>query len=118
MRQVLIDYARSRRAVKRGGNAIKLPLDEAIAIVPDRLEDILVMDEALNRLAQADARKGQVIELRFFGGMSIEETAVAAGISTATVSREQRMAEAWLQRQMLVQADLPRRRQPDAGSAG
>jgi RNA polymerase sigma-70 factor (ECF subfamily) len=102
MRQVLIDYARSRRAVKRGGTAIKLPLDEAIAIVPDRLGDILVMDEALNRLAQADARKSQVIELLYFGGLSYSEAAGVLGISEATLHRDLAFARSWLHRELAL----------------
>jgi RNA polymerase sigma factor (sigma-70 family) len=82
-----------------------------------RPAQLIALDDALQELEKLDPRKGHIIELRFFGGMSIEETAVAAGISTATVSREQRMAEAWLQRQMLIQAEQPRKR-PDAGLNG
>ena len=89
----------------------KVALDEAVSEAASRPAQLIALDDALRELEKLDPRKGQVIELRFFGGMSIEETAVAAGISTATVSREQRMAEAWLQRQMLVQADLPGKKQ-------
>jgi RNA polymerase sigma factor (TIGR02999 family) len=118
MRHILVDYARAKNSGKRGGGMQKVTLDLAVSEAASRPSQLIALDDALRELEKLDPRKGQIIELRFFGGMSIEETAVAAGISTATVSREQRMAEAWLQRQMLVQADLPGKPRPDSGRAG
>ena len=122
MRHILVDYARAKSSGKRGGGMQKVTFDRAVAEAASRPSQLIALDDALRELEKVDPRKSQIIELRFFGGMSIEETAVAAGSSTATVSREQRMAEAWLQRQMIVQADLPRKKQsntdPTAGSAG
>lgn len=100
MRHILIDHARSHRYAKRGGGARKVPLDEAAAINDQRAEDLLALDEALNTLAAIDPRKSQIIELRFFGGLSIEETAEAMKISPITITREWRSAKAWLRRQM------------------
>lgn len=117
MRHILVDYARAKSSGKRGGGMQQVTLDVAVSEAASRPAQLIALDDALRELERLDPRKGQIIELRFFGGMSIEETAVAAGISTSTVSREQRMAEAWLQRQMLVQADLPRKKQSDTGSA-
>jgi len=121
MRHILVDYARAKGSGKRGGGMQKVTFDQAVSEAASRPAQLIALDDALRELEKLDPRKGQIIELRFFGGMSIEETAVAAGISTATVSREQRMAEAWLQRQMLVQADLPRQKHsntdPTAGNA-
>jgi RNA polymerase sigma factor (TIGR02999 family) len=115
MRHILVDYARAKSSGKRGGGMQRVTLDEAVSEAASRPSQLIALDDALRELEKLDPRKGQIIELRFFGGMSIEETAVAAGISIATVSREQRMAEAWLQRQMLVQADrLPRESSSDS----
>jgi RNA polymerase sigma-70 factor, ECF subfamily len=100
MRQVLVDYCRAHKAVKRGGGAVPVTLDEMAAFSPSRLPDILEVDEALTRLAQVDERKVKVIELRYFGGMSREEIATACGLTIATVKRDLRMAEAWLRREL------------------
>ncbi len=100
MRQVLVDHARSAAAEKRGGDAVKVPLNELIAAHPARRQEFLALDEALERLARFSPRKAQVIELRHFGGLNVEETAETLGVSIATVSREQRMAEAWLSQAM------------------
>ena len=118
MRHILVDYARAKGSGKRGGGMQKVTLDRAVSEAASRPSQLIALDDALRELEKLDPRKCQIIELRFFGGMSIEETAVAAGISTSTVSREQRMAEAWLQRQMVVRADLPREKQSDTGSVG
>jgi RNA polymerase sigma factor (TIGR02999 family) len=117
MRHILVDHARAKGSEKRGGGVQKVALDEAVSESASRPAQLIALDDALQELERLDPRKGQIIELRFFGGMSIEETAVATGISTSTVSREQRMSEAWLQRQMLIQADQPRKG-PDAGLNG
>lgn len=100
MRQVLVDHARSAAAEKRGGGAVKLPLNELIAAQPTHTQEFLALDEALEKLARWSPRKAQVIELRHFGGFNVEETAETLGVSIATVSREQRMAEAWLSQAM------------------
>src|SRR5215475_249161 len=100
MRQILVDHARRRQSAKRGSAAQNLPLDEAVSFSPERGRDIEQLDDALTALAAIDQRKAKVIELRFFGGLSTAETAQALGISIATVGREQRMAEAWLHREM------------------
>jgi RNA polymerase sigma factor (TIGR02999 family) len=100
MRQVLVDHARRRRSAKRGSGAEKVSIEEAVSFAPGRGRDIEALDDALNALAEIDPRKAKVIELRFFGGFSIVETAQALEISVATVGREQRMAEAWLHREV------------------
>jgi RNA polymerase sigma factor (TIGR02999 family) len=100
MRQILVDHARKRRSAKRGSGAEKVSIEDAICFSPARGRDIEALDDALNALAVIDARKAKVIELRFFGGFSVEETAQALDISVATVGREQRMAEAWLHREV------------------
>ena len=96
MRNILVDHARERRQLKRGGGARQVSLDDALAVSEDRAEDLVSLDEALRRLSAIDARKGRVVELRFFGGLSVEETAEALSISAVTVMREWRMAKAWL----------------------
>jgi RNA polymerase sigma factor (TIGR02999 family) len=100
MRQILVDHARRRHSAKRGSAVQNLPLDEAVSFSPERGRNIEQLDDALTALAAIDQRKAKVIELRFFGGLSTAETAQALGISVATVGREQRMAEAWLHREM------------------
>jgi RNA polymerase sigma factor (TIGR02999 family) len=100
MRQILVDNARRHRSGKRGGGAPKVPLTEALSFTPERSSDVIALDDALNALAEVDERKSKVIELRFFGGLSVEETAQALGVSVATIGREQRLAEAWLHREM------------------
>src|SRR5215216_2995404 len=100
MRQILIDHARSHRYAKRGGGAIKVELDEATAVAREQAADLIALDDALKTLAAMDPRKSQIVELRFFGGLSIEETAEALKISSPTVQREWRMAKAWLQNQL------------------
>ncbi|HET6842989.1 MAG TPA: sigma-70 family RNA polymerase sigma factor [Candidatus Angelobacter sp.] len=101
MRQILVDYARSRGREKRGGAMAFLPLDEALAMAPEQLShDVLALDEALNRLAAKDPRKTRIVELRFFGGLSNEETAEILQISPNTVMRHWSMAKAWLRREM------------------
>lgn len=100
MRRVLVDHARGRAAAKRGGGQPSTVMDDALAWCAQRNVDLIAMDDALSELAQLDARQAQVVELRFFGGLSVEETAAALDISTATVKREWRMARAWLYRRM------------------
>jgi RNA polymerase sigma-70 factor (ECF subfamily) len=98
MRQVLIDHARTRQYEKRGGNAVKISLDEAMIMSDERAGDLLALDAALKSLAEIDPRKSNVVELRFFGGMTIEETAEFLGVSFNTVVRDWEMARAWLYR--------------------
>jgi RNA polymerase sigma factor (TIGR02999 family) len=100
MRQILVDHARRRRSAKRGSGAEKISIEEAISFSPAAGPDMEQLDDALTALAAFDDRKAKVIELRFFGGFSLEEVAQALGISIATVVREQRMAEAWLHREV------------------
>ncbi|HYY57521.1 MAG TPA: sigma-70 family RNA polymerase sigma factor [Pyrinomonadaceae bacterium] len=96
MRRILIDHARGVRAAKRGSGGIKLSLDEALDLSDEKAGDLLALDEALRELAAVDPLKSRIVELRFFGGLSIEETAEALGIGPATVIRHWRMAKAWL----------------------
>jgi RNA polymerase sigma factor (TIGR02999 family) len=96
MRRVLVDEARKRQAQKRGGTVVRLSFEQALVISPDRDQELLALDEALERLTLVAPRKSRVVELRFFGGLSIEETAAALKISTDTVKREWRTAKLWL----------------------
>ncbi len=98
MRRILMDYAKAKHREKRGGGVRHATLDEALVVSEDRASDLVVIDEALTRLEALDARQAKVVELRFFGGLSVEETAEAMGISTPTVKREWAMAKAWLYR--------------------
>jgi RNA polymerase sigma-70 factor, ECF subfamily len=96
MRRILIDFARSRDYTKRGGGAVRVPLYEAGAAVVEPAVDLVALDQALTRLSKFDARKGKVVEMRFFGGMTVEETAEALQISPETVKRDWSVARAWL----------------------
>jgi RNA polymerase sigma-70 factor, ECF subfamily len=100
MRRILIDHARSHQYAKRGGGALKVSLDEAAAATEERAAELLAVDEALEKLTALDVRKGRIVELRFFGGLSLEETAEVMGISSPTVQREWRAAKAWLHRML------------------
>ncbi len=100
MRQILIDYARKHHAAKRGANSLTLTLDETIALPKQRNVPLVALDDALNGLAALDARQCQIVELRFFGGLSIDETSQVLGVSPATVKREWTTARAWLYREM------------------
>jgi RNA polymerase sigma-70 factor, ECF subfamily len=100
MRHILIDHARRHRYAKRGGGAVKVPLDEAMVSNDRRADELVALDDALKMLAALDPRKSKVIELRFFGGLTIEETADVLDISPITVTREWRSAKAWLRREM------------------
>lgn len=100
MRQVLVDYARARSAEKRGGGKQVLPLDEALAWAEERDIDLIALDEALQRLEKVDLRRSVIIELHFFGGLTIEQTAEVMDISDATVKRELRLGKAWLRREI------------------
>lgn len=96
MRRILVDHARATQADKRGGGAVPEPIDKRPVAVVDPAFELIALDRALTELAEADARQAQIIELRYFGGLSVYEAADLLGISAATVSRSQRAAEAWL----------------------
>jgi RNA polymerase sigma factor (TIGR02999 family) len=100
MRRILVDHARTRRRDKRGGAATKLSLDVAMNLGSGREADLVSLDDALKALADLDSRKSQVVELRFFGGLSVEETAEALNVSPQTVLRDWRLAKAWLYREI------------------
>ena len=102
MRRILVDHARRRRAAKRDGAALRLTLADAGP--NDRAPELIALDSALTSLEQLDPQQARVVELRFFGGLTVEETAEAAGISTATVKREWRTARAWLRREIGLEA--------------
>jgi RNA polymerase sigma factor (TIGR02999 family) len=102
MRRILVGYARSRKRVKRGGaGAFQISLDEAAILSPERAADIVALDDALENLAAVDKRKSQVVELRFFGGLSIDETAEVLKVSPGTVMRDWTLAKAWLLREVM-----------------
>ena len=100
MRRILVDYARSRNYQKRGGAAARITLDEMnmAGIEPNR--DLVALDDALNELARVDERKGKVVELRFFGGLTVEETADVLDVSVETVMRDWKLAKAWLLKEL------------------
>jgi RNA polymerase sigma-70 factor, ECF subfamily len=101
MRRVLIDYAMARRAQKRGGGrALESLEDDALAVVQDRADEFIELDEALQRLMSLNERHARIVECRFYGGMSVEETADALGVSPATVKRDWMLARAWLNREL------------------
>ena len=100
MRRILVDWARSKGYQKRGGGAVKVTLDEALLGPVERGQDLVALDDALQALARFDERKSQVIELRFFGGLSVEETADVLKVSEDTVMRDWKFAKAWLLREL------------------
>jgi RNA polymerase sigma factor (TIGR02999 family) len=100
MRRILVDWARSRHAAKRGLGAVALELDEALVVSEVRGGDLLALDDSLKSLAALDPRKGRVVELRFFGGLSVEETAEVLKVSKETVMRDWRLAKSWLRREL------------------
>ena len=100
MRHILVDYARRRRSHKRGGDAIEVSLDQAAVLSNERAADFVALDDALRSLAEFDERKSKVVELRFFGGLSIEETAEVLKVSPSTIKREWSLAQAWLYREL------------------
>lgn len=100
MRRVLVDHARTTARVKRGGGAIRVPLNEEQLHVPGNDADLIDLDEAIERLTALDERKGRVIELHYFGGLNYDQTGEVLGISPATVHRDLRMARAWLAREL------------------
>ncbi len=100
MRHILVDDARKRNSAKRGGRLIQVPLDEAADLAQEQAANVTALDEALQRLEAIDARQGQIVELRFFGGLSIEETADVLQVSPGTVMRDWTFARAWLRNEM------------------
>jgi RNA polymerase sigma-70 factor, ECF subfamily len=104
MRRILLDHARDRRAAKRGGGVRQVTLDDALMVTDDHLDNVLALDESLRKLALKDPAQSRLVELRFFAGMTVEESAEVLGISTATVKREWSHAKAWLLRDMNARA--------------
>jgi RNA polymerase sigma factor (TIGR02999 family) len=101
MRRILVDHARRRHRAKRGGSGIALPLDEGLVVAAEQSNtDLLALDEGLTRLAAIDLRQTQIVELRFFSGLTIEETAAVLGVSLTTVKDDLNMAKAWLRREI------------------
>jgi RNA polymerase sigma factor (TIGR02999 family) len=100
MRQILVDYARATSAAKRGGQQRALALDDALVVCNERMPDVVALDDALTALAELHPRQSQVVELRFFGGWNVEETAETLGVSPETVARDWRAAKAWLYREL------------------
>ncbi len=100
MRRVLVDFARSRGYQKRGGNLDKISLDEPLLVSPEPAADLVRIDEALSALAEVDPRKAKVVEMRFFGGMTEEETAEVLHVSRETIKRDWRLARGWLWREL------------------
>jgi RNA polymerase sigma-70 factor (ECF subfamily) len=100
MRRILVDFARSRGYQKRGGGALAVSLDEAAFVSDDKGADLVALDEALKSLAKLDARQSKVVELRFFGGLSVDETAEVLKVSSGTVRRDWSLARAWLHREL------------------
>ena len=100
MRRILVDFARDRQYLKRGGGALRVSLGEAAAVTMERGADLVALDEALTALAEVDRRKGQVVEMRFFGGLSVEVGAVVLKVSKETVMRDWRLAMVWLLREL------------------
>jgi RNA polymerase sigma factor (TIGR02999 family) len=96
MRRILVDYARGQQRVRRGGKQQKVSLDDVLLVSPDRTEEVLTVHESLSRLERLDARQARIVELRYFGGLTVEEVAEVVGISTKTVMRELNVAKAWL----------------------
>ena len=106
MRRILVDAARRRRYQKRGGGAVQVTFHEEFVAAPGRGDDLLAIDDALSALALVDARKARVVELRYFGGLSVEETAKVLNVSPDTVLRDWRLSKAWLRRE--IQRDAER----------
>jgi len=103
MRFILVDHCRKKRSQKRGAGVVRVTFDERLPVADAPSADVMALDDALDRLARQDARKARIAELRYFGGLSVEETAEALSISVATVMRDWRLARAWLQREIRPQ---------------
>ncbi|MGH9351583.1 MAG: sigma-70 family RNA polymerase sigma factor [Terriglobia bacterium] len=100
MRRILVDFARARHSLKRGGEAPPVALDEALVVSPERGTDLVALDDALNALAAIDLRRSRVVELRFFGGLSVKETAEVLKVSAETVMHDWKLAKVWLLREL------------------
>ena len=100
MRRILVDHARARRSAKRGGLAARITFDEALVVAREPGHEFVALDDALEALTKFDERKSRVVEMRFFGGLSVEETATVLNVSVDTVMRDWRLAKAWLEREM------------------
>jgi RNA polymerase sigma-70 factor (ECF subfamily) len=105
MRRILVDYARTKHRVKRGGKDVEVPLEEALSVAiesgnHEAIIDLILLDEALNKLAEKDEQQARIVELRYFSGLTVEETAKILGISTMTVKRDWNVAKAWLRREI------------------
>ena len=100
MRRILLDHARSHRRAKRGGEATHVNLDDVAVIAPEKSEDLIALDEALEALAEFDPQKSKIVEMRFFGGLTVNEVAEVLGIAPVTVMLHWRLAKAWLKREM------------------
>jgi RNA polymerase sigma factor (TIGR02999 family) len=105
MRHILIDHARRRHYIKHGGALQQVPIEEALLMADERASELLTLDEALEDLNRLDPRKTKVVELRYFGGLSLEETASALGISVMTVRRDWRAAKAWLYKRIMDEGE-------------
>jgi RNA polymerase sigma factor (TIGR02999 family) len=105
MRRILVDHARARQARKRGGDTRQISLDEALEVSNERAAEVIALDAALAALAEFDERKSRMVELRFFGGLSIEETAEVLGVSPGTVMRDWTLTKSWLQRTISKRGD-------------
>ena len=116
MRRILVDVARSKGYQKRGGGAVRVTFDDALVVTDEPGQDLVALDDALEALAAVDERKARVIELRFFGGLSVEETAAVLKVSVDTVMRDWKLAKAWLLRELRDQTarDTARRKRGDA----
>ncbi|MFY9611077.1 MAG: sigma-70 family RNA polymerase sigma factor [Blastocatellia bacterium] len=100
MRHILVDYARSQQRAKRGGGLQEVSLDETAVVFDERAAELIALDDALRRLADVDPRKSRVVEMRYFGGLSVGETSEALGVSPDTVMRDWRLAKTWLRREL------------------
>lgn len=100
MRRILLDHARAQRRAKRGGKAVHVNLDEVAVITPEKSEDLIALDDALIRLAEFDFKKSRIVEMRYFGGLSVNEVAEVLGIAPVTVMLHWRLAKAWLGREI------------------
>ena len=105
MRRILVDHARARNRIKRGGERIRVVFDEDATIAPSRDNDVLALDEVLEELQQLDPRQAKIVEMRFFGGMTVPEVADVLGLSTRTIENEWKMCRAWLRKRL--EADAP-----------
>lgn len=107
MRRILVDHARSQGRVKRGGDALHVDLEDVAVLSPEKSEELLALEEALARLALFDKRKSEIVEMRFFGGLTINEVAEVLGLAPVTVMLHWRLAKAWLQREMRATGNEP-----------